>query len=317
MEPDASTSATGNAPPPSGLRPLLHKTSRTFALSIPLLPEPLQTEVAVAYLLFRIIDTFEDAVRWAPGRRAKALGLFAQQMKGDDPSGLQELTSQWLADPPLEHAGYLELLARTPEVIEWQRQLRPAAADQLRRHVVRSARGMIAVVERIDDHGVLQLMTLQDLRDYCYVVAGIVGEMLTELFLIQSPSLKTVAGELRARAVEFGEALQLVNILKDSQADGAEKRSYLPLDAKLADVFTLARADLRRATEYTQLLHRNGADRGLVAFNALNLRLAIGTLHLLHDRGPGKKLTRMQVAGIAADVMRAVNNDGVLFPEQP
>jgi len=129
--------------------------------------------------------------------------------------------------------------------------------------------------------------------------------------------LKKVAGDLRARAVEFGEALQLVNILKDSQADGAEKRSYLPLDAKLADVFTLARADLRRATEYTQLLHRNGADRGLVAFNALNLRLAIGTLHLLHDRGPGKKLTRMQVAGIAADVMRAVNNDGVLFPEQP
>src|SRR5947209_19807543 len=79
---------------PAGLRPLLQKTSRTFALSIPLLPEPLQTEVAVAYLLFRIIDTFEDAVRWAPGRRAKALGLFAQQRKGDDPSGLQELTSQ-------------------------------------------------------------------------------------------------------------------------------------------------------------------------------------------------------------------------------
>jgi len=108
-----------------------------------------------------------------------------------------------------------------------------------------------------------------------------------------------------------------VNILKDSQADGAEKRSYLPLDAKLADVFTLARADLRRATEYTQLLQANGADHGLVAFNALNLRLAIGTLHLLHDRGPGAKLTRTQVAGMVADVMRAVSSDGVLFPEQP
>lgn len=317
MEPDASTSATGNAPPPSGLRPLLHKTSRTFALSIPLLPEPLQTEVGVAYLLFRIIDTFEDAVRWAPGRRAQALGLFAQRMKSDDPSDFQELASQWLADPPLEHAGYLELLARTPEVIEWQRHLRPAAADQLRRHVVRSARGMMAVVERIDDQGALQLMTLQDLRDYCYVVAGIVGEMLTELFLLQSPSLKTVAGELRARAVEFGEALQLVNILKDSQADGAEKRSYLPVHAGLAEVFSLARADLRRAIEYTELLRTNGADRGLVAFNALNLRLAIATLPLLHERGPGAKLTRLQVAGMAADVMKAVTSDGVLFPERP
>lgn len=315
MEPDASTAT--HALPPLGLRPLLQKTSRTFALSIPLLPEPLQTEVAIAYLLFRIIDTFEDATRWTPARRAEALGQFAQRIESNDPADLRPLTAQWLADPPLDHVGYLELLARTPEVIEWQRVLRPVASEQLVRHVVRSARGMIAVVQRIDDRGVLQLITLQDLRDYCYVVAGIVGQMLTELFMLQSPSLKKVAGDLRARAVEFGEALQLVNILKDSQGDSAEKRSYLPLDATLANVFTLARADLRRATEYTQLLQRNGADRGLVAFNALNLRLAIGTLHLLRDRGPGAKLTRTQVAGMAAEVMRAVSSEGVLFPEQP
>jgi farnesyl-diphosphate farnesyltransferase len=317
MDLDTSTSAAGYASPPPELRPLLQRTSRTFALSIPLLPEPLQTEVAIAYLLFRIIDTFEDATRWAPSQRARALGLFAQLMKSDDLISLRELTSQWHADPPLDHAGYLELLARTPEVIEWQRRLRPAAGEQLRRHVVRSARGMMAVVERIDARGVLELTTLQDLRDYCYVVAGIVGEMLTGLFLLQSPTLESVAGELRARAVEFGEALQLVNILKDSQADGAEKRSYLPRDAKLADVFSLARADLRRATEYTELLQRNGADRGVVAFNALNLRLAIGTLHLLHERGPGAKLSRMQVAGIAAEVMRAVTSGDALFPERP
>ena len=160
-------------------------------------------------------------------------------------------------------------------------------------------------------------MTLQDLRDYCYVVAGIVGEMLTELFLLQSPSLKSVADDLRARAVEFGEALQLVNILKDAQSDRAEKRSYLPLDAHLSEVFVLARADLRRATEYTELLRTAGADRGIVAFNALNLRLAIGTLHLLHERGPGAKLTRVQVAGVAAQVMSALSNGGVLFPERP
>jgi len=40
---------------------LLQKTSRTFALAIPLLPEPTRTAVGAAYLLFRVADTFEDA----------------------------------------------------------------------------------------------------------------------------------------------------------------------------------------------------------------------------------------------------------------
>ena len=40
---------------------LLEKTSRTFALTVPLLPEPTRCEVTVAYLLFRVADTLEDA----------------------------------------------------------------------------------------------------------------------------------------------------------------------------------------------------------------------------------------------------------------
>jgi farnesyl-diphosphate farnesyltransferase len=302
---------------PATLRALLHKTSRTFALTIPLLPEPLQTEIATAYLLFRIIDTFEDATRWEASRRASALSLFIQLMDSDDPHELGEMTARWLDDPPLDDPGYLELLGATPEVIGWHRHLRPAACELLRRHVTRSARGMIGVVERSDAKGDIQLQTLQDLREYCFVVAGIVGEMLTELFLLQSPSLEKVAPDLRARAVEFGEALQLVNILKDVRPDAEQGRVYLPREATLAEVFLLARADLRRAIEYTDLLRSAGADKGTVAFNALNTRLAIGTLHLLRDQGPGAKLTRLQVTSLAAQVMNAVDRGGVLFPEAP
>ena len=54
---------------------LLQKTSRTFALTIPHLPQPTRDEVAIAYLLFRLIDTFEDAVLWAPSRRMVELCL--------------------------------------------------------------------------------------------------------------------------------------------------------------------------------------------------------------------------------------------------
>src|SRR4051812_37988052 len=51
--------------PTADIDRLLLRTSRTFALAIPELPEPLRREVGVAYLLFRIADTFEDANRWA------------------------------------------------------------------------------------------------------------------------------------------------------------------------------------------------------------------------------------------------------------
>jgi farnesyl-diphosphate farnesyltransferase len=311
--PGTSFAEDKGARPPE-LQALLQKTSRTFALTIPLLPEPLQTEVATAYLLFRIIDTFEDATRWEAARRTEALSLFIRSMESDGPD-LGDSVAKWLEAPPLDHAGYLELLAATPRVVAWHRRLQPVAGQILREHLVRSARGMISIVERTDANGVLQMQTLQDLRDYCFVVAGIVGEMLTELFILQSPSCARVGDELRARAVEFGEALQLVNILKDVRPDAAEGRVYLPREASQAEVFQLARADLRRAAEYIDLLRESGAAKGTVAFNALNTRLAIATLRLLRDRGPGAKLTRLQVTGIAAEVMNSVETRGVLFPE--
>jgi len=316
---DTEPSSLANPPPaPERLGPLLQKTSRTFALTIPLLPEPLQTDIAVAYLLFRISDTFEDATRWAPERRTAALASFVELLDGSgDPAAARRVTALWSTEPPLEHAGYLELLSATPEVLQWYQDRRPAARDQLRRHVTRSAREMIDIVRRTSADGILQLETTDDLRRYCFSVAGIVGQMLTELFLLQSPSCERVAGDLRACAVEFGEALQLVNILKDAGADAAEGRVYLPPLVPRAEVFQMARADLRRAIEYTELLRSGGADRGILAFNTLNARLAISTLHLLREKGPGAKLTRLQVAGIASEVLSAVDHGTPLFPEAP
>ena len=63
---------------------LLEQTSRTFALSIPLLPEPTRREVTVAYLLFRIADTFEDASSWPRALRIAALERFIQLLEAPD-----------------------------------------------------------------------------------------------------------------------------------------------------------------------------------------------------------------------------------------
>jgi len=280
---------------------LLQKTSRTFALTIPYLPMPTRDEVGIAYLLFRIIDTFEDAVLWAPARRIEALGQFVALL--DRPAAESRAPSEaWTREPPLSHAGYQELLARTPYVLERYEALRPEARAILRAHVARSAEGMAGFVRRVQPEGWLQLDTIDDLRAYCYAVAGIVGEMLTELFLLDFPALGRVATELRGRAAAFGEALQLVNILKDARPDAAEGRTYLPRLAPLREVFALARQDLAAAAGYVELLREGGAPQGLVAFNAFICKLAVANLQILRDQGLGAKLTRTTVVKIAAEV---------------
>jgi farnesyl-diphosphate farnesyltransferase len=289
----------------SEIEDLLQKTSRTFALTIPFLPAPTRSEVELAYLLFRIIDTFEDARLWAPQRRIDTLRRFGDLLERE-PSASQALADECAAEPPVTHDGYLELLAKTPYVLGAFAGLRTPARALIRKHVVRSGERMAGFVRRCDPQGKLALLTLDDLSDYCYSVAGIVGEMLTELYLLERPALLPVAAELRAGAAEFGEGLQLVNILKDAQKDEEEGRTYLPKLATLEEVFALAERDLATASRYVDTLRGAGAEPGLIAFNAVISKLAIANLEILRTRGLGAKLSRLDVARIQAEVLSSV-----------
>jgi farnesyl-diphosphate farnesyltransferase len=151
------------------------------------------------------------------------------------------------------------------------------------------------------------------------VVAGIVGELLTELFLLDRPGLDPVAEALRERSRPFGEALQLVNILKDSASDATQGRRYLPETVDRAEVLALARGDLRTATDYILTLQRAGAERGLVAFGALPVQLAHATLDRVETAGPGAKLSRPEVYAILHRLQRALdrNEPAVTDPSEP
>jgi len=286
----------------SRLEELLIKTSRTFALSIPLLPEPTRREVTVAYLLFRIADTLEDATGWAPAQQAGELHRLAALLKRPTPQGSRDLAQRWLEDPPLPSAPYLELLAELPAVVEALQELSAESREQVRAQTLRTVERMTSFVQRTRDNRTLQLQSVSELQDYCYAVAGIVGEMLTELFLIGTPQLESIAPALRAGAPKFGEALQLVNILKDSAADAGEGREYLPPGIELGTVFELARSDLDTAGCYVRDLQRAGAPRGVVTFTALPVLLAWRTLAVVERHGPGAKLTRDEVANIAGSL---------------
>ncbi len=297
------------------LEDLLRKTSRTFALSIPVLPEPTRREVTIAYLLFRIADTFEDAYHWTPEARIKALKEFEGLLKTDDRAEAVRVSACWSAAKPAEHAGYLELIAAVPFVFEAFFSLSPSAIPPIRTHVIRSSDGMGEFVSRTID-GRLSLTGVEELKRYCYFVAGIVGEMLTELFLLDRASLSPAASALRQRAATFGEALQLVNILKDAGDDAKEGRSYLPPGVPRSEVFALARRDLDVAGEYIATLQSAAAPRGLVEFCALPVLLARATLAKVERKGPGARISRTEVARLVVRLKRALDRGASAISSQ-
>jgi farnesyl-diphosphate farnesyltransferase len=280
----------------TNLDDLLEKTSRTFALSIPMLPEPTRRHVGIAYLLFRVADTFEDAARWPRAKRLAALDDLARLL--ESPGGERPASTRWLADVPVSHAGYLELLRETPAVMEAYWAVPATARAVLRRDLLRTVSGMAGFVRRGDLRGNLRLASLRELRDYCYVVAGIVGEMLTDLFLLDAYALAPFASRLRRRSRFFGEALQLVNILKDANSDATEGRVYLPGGVDRARVFALARRDLDVAAAYVSTLQLAGAPDGFLAFTGSPAVLARASLDRIESAGHGAKITRAEVGAL-------------------
>lgn len=283
---------------------LLARTSRTFAVAIPLLPEPTRLAVRTAYLLFRIADTFEDAAAWPREARVAALADLVGLLERCDVEGARARAPSWAAAGASDHDGYVSLLRSTPEVLEDLAALAPPARAIVVRHAVRTAEGMARVVGSGDVAGRLQLDDVEAVRAYCYVVAGIVGELLTELFLVDAPSLEGERGELEGAQIAFGEGLQLVNILKDVADDARDGRRYVPAGAR-EQLLALARADLRAAERYVAALARGGAPRGFLAFTTFPLLLARETLDRIEVDGPGAKIGRARVAAILDHVQVA------------
>jgi farnesyl-diphosphate farnesyltransferase len=307
MDPASKVASEATALRDERLQELLVKSSRTFALAIPQLPLTMRREITIAYLLFRIADTFEDAGSiWSQERQIAVLAQFEKLLESRSLEQARVLTTEWLDEPPTDHPGYLELLRMTPAVVASWLELRDPARASIGEHTQRTTHMMAQFVRRADTGGVLQLEGLEDLRRYCFAVAGIVGEMLTDLFLLGSPGLERVSDYLRQRAAAFGEGLQLVNILKDSAGDAIEGRNYLPSGVGRAEIFALARTDLEAAAEYVLMVQRAGGPSGVVAFTALPVELAWATLDRVEKLGPGSKISRYTVFQLHNRVRRLI-----------
>lgn len=281
---------------------LLTLTSRTFGLSIPLLDQPHRDRLTLAYLLFRVADTMEDAEERPRAERVAALQNLASVLRSNDLKLSDGLSEQWVTWQPSQHPGYLQLLQELPALLSSIRELGSPAREIIVRSACRTVDGMLEFIDRGEADGSLRLQTLDELRKYCYVVAGIVGEMITELFVTDIAALRPVAQQLRQSSAAFGEGLQLVNILRDAADDAKHGRIYLPPGVDRADLFALARDDLQKATEYWETLRNCSPGAGVVPFIELPLRLANATLDLVESEGAGAKLSRRQVAELLQKV---------------
>jgi farnesyl-diphosphate farnesyltransferase len=296
---------------------ILPCVSRTFALTIPQLPPDLSRSVTNAYLLCRVADTIEDEPQIAPPDTLLYMERFSDAVAGVDDAQLlgtelAEKLSQWTL--PAER----ELVINLPRVLRVTRQLPLRQQTAIRRCVDTMCHGMHQFQRTASVRG---LDTVQDLDSYCYYVAGVVGEMLTELFCSYSTDIEQHRAQLSRLAPSFAQGLQMTNILKDVWEDRSRGACWLPQDvfsrhgvdlshltaetggsgfaAGMHELVGLAHAHLRNALEFTLLIPAR--EVGIRRFCLWAIGLAVLTLKRIaanpgFTQGAQVKVSRRTVA---------------------
>ena len=216
---------------------ILPHVSRTFALTIPQLPMPLRATVADAYLLCRIADTIEDEPALSAPERRIFLQRFTAVVSGTE-------SAAPLAREVAARVTERTLPAERELVANMERVVATARLSQQRGTIVRCIKLMCDGMHHFQrTASVRGLARSTDLDSYCYYVAGVVGEMLTDLFCDHSPEIAARRATLDELAASFGEGLQLTNILKDFWEDRSRGACWLP-----QEVFTRYGVDLAQLT---------------------------------------------------------------------
>jgi farnesyl-diphosphate farnesyltransferase len=231
-------------------RGVLPRVSRTFAINIRVLGEPLARAVRIAYLLCRSSDALEDSWPGTPDEIRERFGALQAALAGDAAAAAR------VADGARALPGAradLALLANLPAVLRCFGALDPQERAAIGDCLAVMSRGMCRYAARAasaagsDGVGAsaglpaggaaaaagpparAYLETEAELHDYCWVVAGCVGVMLTRLFARVARRDRPEDATARLeRAAQMGEALQLTNILLDWPADVRRGRCYIP-----------------------------------------------------------------------------------------
>lgn len=304
----------------------LSRVSRTFALTIPQLPPEVRYAIGNAYLLCRIADTIEDEPKLDGFSKRQFLHRFSDVVRLKESAySFAEDLAPLLSDQTNDDER--NLVANTNLVMGLHRQMPRSQTDPIERCVETMCQGMSEFV----DTGSEGLSDLAQVDRYCYFVAGVVGEMITEVLCDYSDDIASRKDELFSLSSKFGSGLQLINIMKDHCEDKLRSVCWLPrslfsgqaesdqaqrsgpnADPRVVRLLGVARSRLEKSLRYITLIPKQ--EIGIRRFLGWTLAFASLTLRRIHDnprfrKGDEVKISRRLVYGSVAAVNFALRSN--------
>lgn len=256
---------------------VLKQTSRTFYIPISLLEPVLRKTVASAYLCMRAIDEIEDHEMLEPEVKQNLLYAISGLLKSE-------------FDTTRYHNLIKEYESILPEVTirlgDWLTVCPKAIIEKVKESTSIMAAGM-ADWSMKD----WQIKSKEELDDYTYYVAGLVGVMLSDIWKWYDNTETD-----RDLAIAFGRGLQSVNILRNQEEDRERGVSFMPDNWNRDDMFHYATMNLNLGQEYIKDI----SNRNILVFCKIPLALANKTLKAL--KNGREKISRNEVEAIVDNV---------------
>lgn len=284
----------------------LDRVSRSFAYCIARLDGSFKNWVGLSYLICRILDTVEDAP-W------KEKGKQQEKFKGFDRFLVNETSEneieQWAQGFPDDiPAGEKKLLRDAATIFQDIHSAPQAVKAAIQQMVGSMSSGMQYFSELTKDKEV-RLKSLAEVNQYCFFVAGVVGEMLANIFSAVDERAKLTKSNL-VNAHHFGLFLQKVNLLKDQMVDETEGRFLIP---SRPVVFESLKENSQGAIAYIKSLPQD--QKGYRLFCAWSFFLGMASLPLIKDSYGKKakpKFSRIKTIQLFHKIETVIDDDNEL-----
>ena len=204
--------------------------SRTFAVTVDVLEEPMSSQICLGYLLCRVADTVEDAGHIPPPAQVELLEQYDAALdpeRARTMADFREAVDEWLPAPDSRSDDW-QVVGNAETVWATFREQPEPVQTAILPPVREMIDGMALFIDRYATRGGLRIQDRAELDEYCYYAAGTVGILITNL-LTRGEISEAREKTLYNSAEEFGLLLQLVNVSKDVYDDFTEEKNvYLP-----------------------------------------------------------------------------------------